>query len=194
MSRILFVYPHVLSYHDTNLTNWSDIWMPALTSTMELLLSVTKSWDTTILSLTPRMLFKSDFERFLSSAMMSAYFAPFWSLTVRSTTDTLVVGTRKAMPVILPLRLGITLPMILAAPVLVGIMLFSEQRPTLQSLLETESTVFWVPVVECTVVKIPCSMPKVSWSTKAKGARPWVVQEAFEKILTSLQSVLWLTP
>mmetsp|Transcript_20203 Transcript_20203/g.44571 ORF Transcript_20203/g.44571 Transcript_20203/m.44571 type:complete len:267 (-) Transcript_20203:197-997(-) len=194
MSRILFDYPHSLSYQDTSLTNWSDIWMPALTSTIELLLSVTKSCETTISSVTPRTFFKSEFERFLSSAMMSAYLAPFWSSTVRSTTDTLAVGTLKAMPVSLPLRLGITLPTALAAPVLLGIMLFSEQRPPLQSLPETESTVFWVPVTACTVVIRPCSMPKVSCNTRARGARQLVVQEAFEKILTSLPRVLWFTP
>merc|ERR1740130_839019 len=54
---------------------------------------------------------------------MVSYEAPFSSLQVRSTTDTLAVGTRNDMPVSLPLRSGMTLPTALAAPVEDGMML-----------------------------------------------------------------------
>jgi len=44
------------------------------------------------------------------------------SLTVRSTTDTSGVGTRKAIPVSFPFSSGITFPTALAAPVEAGMM------------------------------------------------------------------------
>jgi hypothetical protein len=44
------------------------------------------------------------------------------TLTVKSTTETSAVETLKAIPVILPLSCGRTLPTALAAPVLAGIM------------------------------------------------------------------------
>jgi len=40
----------------------------------------------------------------------------------------------------------------------------------------------------------PFSIPYFSWSTRAKGARQFVVQEALEKIFTFLVRDLWLTP
>uniref|UniRef100_A0A8I3P7Q5 Uncharacterized protein n=1 Tax=Canis lupus familiaris TaxID=9615 RepID=A0A8I3P7Q5_CANLF len=49
--------------------------------------------------------------------LMSSYLAAFSRRQVRSTTDTLGVGTRKAMPVSLPFSSGMTLPTALAAPV-----------------------------------------------------------------------------
>jgi len=54
-------------------------------------------------------------------------------LTVRSTTDTLETGTRKAMPVSFPLRAGMTLPTALAAPVEAGIMFWCAPRPSRHS-------------------------------------------------------------
>jgi len=55
------------------------------------------------------------------------------SLTVKSTTETLVVGTLKAIPVNFPLRDGITFPTALAAPVEDGITLHPAALPALQS-------------------------------------------------------------
>lgn len=46
------------------------------------------------------------------------------------------VGTRKAIPVSLPLRAGMTLPTALAAPVEEGMMLAAAPRPPRQSLAE----------------------------------------------------------
>jgi hypothetical protein len=54
-------------------------------------------------------------------------------LTVRSTTDTLGTGTRKAMPVSFPLREGMTLPTALAAPVEAGMMFWFAPRPSRHS-------------------------------------------------------------
>jgi hypothetical protein len=54
-------------------------------------------------------------------------------LTVRSTTDTLDTGTRKAMPVSFPVRAGMTLPTALAAPVEAGIMFWCAPRPSRHS-------------------------------------------------------------
>lgn len=47
---------------------------------------------------------------YLIAATMSSYLAGFSSRTVRSTTETSAVGTRKAMPVSLPFSSGRTLP------------------------------------------------------------------------------------
>jgi len=63
---------------------------------------------------------------------------------VRSTTDTSVVGTRKAIPVSFPFSSGSTLPTALAAPVALGMMLVLAVRPPRQSLFEGPSTVFCV--------------------------------------------------
>ena len=54
-----------------------------------------------------------------------------FNFTVKSTTETLAVGTLKAIPVSLPLSSGITLPTALAAPVVDGIILFSADLPNL---------------------------------------------------------------
>ena len=97
---------------------------------------------------------------------------------VRSTTETSEVGTRKAIPVSLPLRLGITLPTALAAPVADGMMLAAAVRPPRQSFLLGPSTVFCVAVYECTVVIRPSMMLYFSWITLASGDRQLVVHDA----------------
>lgn len=74
---------------------------------------------------------------------ISSYFASFFNLHVRSTTDTLGVGTLKAMPVNFPFKSLITLPTALAAPVVDGIILTPAALPALQSFppLDGPSTV-----------------------------------------------------
>ncbi|EEQ40281.1 hypothetical protein CLUG_04410 [Clavispora lusitaniae ATCC 42720] len=81
-----------------------------------------------------------------------------------------------AIPVNLPFNSGITLPTALAAPVEDGMMLPEAVLPPLQSLWDGPSTVFWVAVMEWTVVIKPSSMPKVSLITLANGAKQLVVQ------------------
>ena len=73
-----------------------------------------------------------------------------------------------------------TFPTALAAPVVEGMIFPEAARPPRQSFLEVPSTVFWLPVMECTVVISPSLIPKVSWRTLATGARQLVVQEALE--------------
>merc|ERR1719439_470486 len=101
-----------------------------------------------------------------TSAQMASEDVAVLSLTVRSTTDTSAVGTRKAMPVSLPLTSGMILP--------------DAQRPPRQSLLEDASTTFWVAVMAWTVVMRPSSMPNLSLMALTMGARPLVVQDAQE--------------
>jgi hypothetical protein len=60
--------------------------------------------------------------------------ADFSILTVRSTTETLMVGTLNAIPVNLPFKIGKTKPTALAAPVVDGITLVEAALPALQSL------------------------------------------------------------
>src|SRR6185369_17691645 len=67
-------------------------------------------------------------------------------LNVRSTTDTVGVGTRNAMPVSLPFTSGSTRLTAFAAPVLDGMMLIAAERPPFQSLRDGPSTVFCVAV------------------------------------------------
>ena len=56
----------------------------------------------------PRMPFMEPSEASFSLAIISSYLAGLPSRQVKSTTDTSVVGTRKAMPVSLPFRAGST--------------------------------------------------------------------------------------
>mmetsp|Transcript_17286 Transcript_17286/g.44284 ORF Transcript_17286/g.44284 Transcript_17286/m.44284 type:complete len:236 (+) Transcript_17286:406-1113(+) len=105
-----------------------------------------------------------------------------------------MVGTRKAMPVSLPLSAGSTLPTALAAPVADGMMFWPAPRPPRQSLPDGPSTVFWVAVVACTVVIRPSMMPYSSWMILASGARQLVVHDALESTLMSLVYSVWLTP
>src|SRR5690349_10941708 len=116
----------------------------------------------------------------LNSALMSSYDAAFFRRAVRSTTDTFATGTRKDMPVSLPFNSGMTKPTALAAPVEDGIMFEYAPRPPRQSLADGPSTVFCVAVTACTVVIKPSSIPHLSFTTLARGARQFVVQEALE--------------
>merc|ERR1712127_1000351 len=110
----------------------------------------------------------------LMVAQISSWVVALPSLHVRSTTDTSMVGTRKAMPVSLPWRLGMTLVTALAAPVDDGMMLPEAARPPHQSLRDEESTTAWV------VVMRPSSMPNLSLMHLTRGARPLVVHEAHD--------------
>merc|ERR1719472_541955 len=132
----------------------------------------------------------------LISALIASYDVSLPSLAVRSTTDTSGVGTRKAMPVSLPFSDGITLPTAFAAPVAEGMMFCDAQRPPRQSLPPRDgpSTVSCVAVIACTVVIRPSTMPNLSFTTFANGARQFVVHDA---LLTTSMSDLyskWFTP
>src|SRR6185436_21084225 len=161
--------------------------MPALASKTQVQDSPIKSDETTSSSVYPMMPFIGPSDAVFTAALMSSYVAPISKRQVKSTTETSAVGTRKDMPVNLPLRAGITLPTALAAPVLEGIMFDEAPRPPRQSFFEGPSTVFCVAVVACTVVMRPSRIPKLSCTTLANGARQFVVQEAFETMVISFR-------
>lgn len=83
-------------------------------------------------------------EASLNLSLISYQLAPLLSLTVKSTTDTFMVGTLKDIPVNFPFNSGITNPTALAAPVPEGIMFPEAALPPLQSLppLAGPSTTF----------------------------------------------------
>ncbi len=108
---------------------------------------------------------------------------------VRSTSDTLIVGTRTAKPSSLPFSSGSTRPTAAAAPVLVGIMDCVAERARRRSLWNT-SVSTWSLVYEWIVVMMPAVMPIFSCSTLASGARQLVVHDAFEMTVWLALSVL----
>merc|ERR1711935_918345 len=132
----------------------------------------------------------------LTTSTISLYVAPVCKRTVKSTTDTSGVGTRKAMPVSLPFTSGKTLPTAFAAPVDEGMMFCEAQRPPRQSFPPREgpSTVSWVAVMACTVVISPSTIPKVSFTTFASGAKQLVVQEALETTVSPPVYFVLFTP
>ena len=142
----------------------------------------------------PRIPFSSPSAASFIARQMASFVAGFSRLAVRSTTETSKVGTRMEIPVNLPFNDGMTFPTALAAPVEDGMMLPEAARPPLQSFIEGPSTVFWVAVVEWTVVIKPSLIPNLSFNTLAIGARQLVVQEAFDTNFVPFSYALWFTP
>src|SRR6201996_9255538 len=126
--------------------------------------------------------------------LISSYEAGVLRRTVKSTTDTSATGTRNDIPVSLPFNSGRTKPTALAAPVDEGIMFWYAPRPPLQSLADGPSTVFWVAVTAWMVLIRPSSIPNLSFSTLAIGAKQLVVHEALDTMVCSAFNDLWLTP
>ena len=112
-------------------------------------------------------------DAWFTTFLMTSYLAAFSRRQVSSTTDTLRVGTRKAMLVSFPFSSGMTLPTALAAPVEAGMMFRAAPQPSRHSLPERPSMVFWVAVVVWTVVMSPSTMPKLSRMTLAGGPSSW---------------------
>src|SRR6058998_1124321 len=84
--------------------------------------------------------------------------------------------------------------MALAAPVEVGIMDCPAARARRRSLWG-RSRIFWSFVYEWMVVIWPLTIPKLSFTTLARGARQFVVQEALDTMLCLAGSYLsWFTP
>ena len=103
----------------------------------------------------------------------------------RSVIEPVGVGTRIEMPSSLPLSSGSTRPIAFAAPVELGMIDSAAARMRRRSGLPERVAVAWSCscwslVYACTVVMRPCSMPNVSFSTLASGARQFVVHDAFE--------------
>merc|ERR1719291_814529 len=168
--------------------------MPALASKVLEMGLVSKSVDTRGSSQYPRKPFMSPSERLLISAQRPSYVVSFSSSQVKSTTDTSMVGTRKAMPVSLPATAGITFATAFAAPVEEGMMLPDAARPPRQSFFEEPSTVGCDAVMAWTVVMRPLLMPNASSTAFTTGASPFVVQEAQLTAVMLESYVSWLTP
>ena len=66
--------------------------------------------------------------------------------------------------------------------------------PSLQLFMLGASTIFCVAVIAWTVVISPSSMPNLSWTTLAIGARQFVVQEALEITFMEGSKVELFTP
>ena len=126
------------------------------------------------------------------------------------------------MMVAYPLSSGITLPTALAAPVEAGMMFWAAPRPSRQFFPDGPSTVFWVAVTAWMVVMRPSRIPNLSLMTYkmaisndhpqmtvtrnggggggsvsltlARGARQFVVQEALDTTVMSLEYLSSLTP
>lgn len=105
-----------------------------------------------------------------TTSLMSSYLAVFSREQIRSMTDTLGVGTWKAMPVNFLFCLGMTLPTALAAPVdtcrddvMESLMAITPQFP------RGAMTVFQVAVMAWTVILSHFMMPELSWMTLAGG-------------------------
>src|SRR5215471_19152096 len=193
-SKTLHEYPHSLSYQAISFTKRSFKAIPALASNTQVHGSPIKSDETTSSSVYPIMPCIGPSEAALKVALISSYVADLPSRHVKSTTETFATGTRKDIPVNLPLRSGITLPTALAAPVVEGMIFAAAARPPRQSFLEGPSTVFCVAVIACTVVIRPSTIPNLSCTTLARGAKQLVVQEALETTVISFRYSLWLTP
>jgi hypothetical protein len=69
----------------------------------------------------------------LTAWQISAYEASLFNLTVKSTAETLRVGTLNDIPVNNPFKLGMTFPTALAAPVPLGMIFPDAALPALQS-------------------------------------------------------------
>merc|ERR1712232_305838 len=140
----------------------------------------TKSVETTSSSVQSKTPFMGPPAASFTFAIISSIFAPFSRRTVKSTTETSGVGTRKAMPVNLPFNAGKHLPTAFAAPVDEGMIFWDAQRPPRQSLPPRlgPSTVSCVAVMACTVVIKPSTIPNFSSTALTNGARQFVVQES----------------
>ena len=117
--------------------------------------------------------------RLLKSRINIFFGGGFFTLTLKSTRDTLAVGTRTEMPSNFPRISGKTSVTARAAPVLVGTMDRAAAEPGADPYGNHPTGVDpWC--TECAVVIKPCSTPKCWCSTFTTGARQFVVQEAFE--------------
>jgi hypothetical protein len=110
------------------------------------------------------------------------------AVKVRSTSETLMVGTRTAKPSSLPFSSGSTRPTAAAAPVLAGIIDMVAERARRKSLWNT-SVSTWSFVYAWIVVMMPATTPIASCSGFTSGARQLVVHEAFEITVMSARSV-----
>ena len=116
-------------------------------------------------------------EASLMARLTSSAVTPRLSWTVKSTTETVGVGTRNAMPVNLPLSSGITKPTAFAAPVLAGTM---RRRARIALILRCQVEQL-LRIGHCVHGgQQALDEAKLVVEDLATGARPLVVQDAFE--------------
>src|SRR3954454_20135971 len=120
-----------------------------------------------------------------NASLISSMEAALVRFAERAVIEPVGTGTRRAAPSSLPLSSGSTRPIARAAPELFGMIDNAAERMRRRSGLPlrvalARSTSDWSLVYACTVVIRPCSMPNVSRSTLAIGARQFVVHEALE--------------
>jgi len=139
------LYPHSLSYQATTLIISSPMTMVNEESMVEETSEHRKSTDTRGTSHTSNTPFNGPSAAFLKAPLTSSAVMPFFStFTTRSTTETLGVGTRSAMPLSLPLSWGSTRDTALAAPVLVGTMFNAAALALLKSRCEASKSLWLV--------------------------------------------------
>ena len=137
------LYPHSLSYQATTLTISSPMTIVNEESMVEETSVHRKSTETRGTSHTSNMPFSGPSAAFLKAPLTSSAEMPFFATFItRSTTDTLGVGTRSAMPLSLPLSWGSTRDTALAAPVLVGTMFNAAALARLKSLCEASKSLW----------------------------------------------------
>src|SRR5438477_644661 len=193
-SRRRLEYPNSLSYQARTLIMLPSTMAVDGRSTIDECGLPLKSLDTSSSSVASRMPFIDPAAASRKASLICCTDAGFASSAVRSTTDTLIVGTRIAMPSSLPFRCGSTRPTAVAAPVVVGIMLTAPARARRRSLCG-KSWMCWSLVYECTVDAKPRVIPKVSSRTFTVVARQLVVHDALETMRCLAGSYVFsLTP
>jgi hypothetical protein len=130
-----------LSYHATTFTSPATTLVDAASTMDEAGLPV-KSMETSSCSSYARMPLSGPSAAARRASFTSAAVTVRPSSQVRSTTETSGVGTRTAMPSILPFTSGITRLVALAAPVVVGIIDRAAARARRRSLCG-RSRMFW---------------------------------------------------
>src|SRR6478672_13125733 len=130
-----FEKPHSLSYQDETLTSVpSGDTRVSVESKIELAGLWLKSDETSGSVLYSRTPFRSPSAACFTAAFTSSTVVFFFATNVRSTSETLIVGTRIEKPSSLPFKCGNTRPTAAAAPVLVGIWLCVAERARRRSL------------------------------------------------------------
>src|SRR6202034_3368170 len=113
--------PHSLSYQERTFTQFPPTTIVYPESTIDEFGLARKSMETNSSSEYSRMPFIGPSAAAFRAELTLSFVAGFSTMTVRSTTLTLGVGTRMAYPSSLPLSSGITRLKAFAAPVVVGI-------------------------------------------------------------------------
>src|SRR5881628_3415671 len=171
--------PHSLSYQAQTFTSVPSATRVRPASRMALAGWWLKSEDTSGSLVYSSRPFRSVSEACFTALLTSSTLVGLFATNERSTSETLIVGTRIEKPSSLPFRCGSTRPTAAAAPVFVGIMLWVAERARRRSLWYT-SVRTWSFVYACTVFSKPETMPMRSSSALTSVARQFVVHNAFD--------------